>query len=52
MPLDVYYTSSEAAQSQYLSMYQEQGLKVLVMPLFLDNHFIQFIEMKQPRGPV
>ncbi|MBQ9468098.1 MAG: molecular chaperone HtpG [Clostridia bacterium] len=43
----VYYCTDKLAQSQYLSLYEQQGLTVLVMDRVLDGQFLSFIESKE-----
>lgn len=44
----VYYANDEAAQATYLKMFKSQGNEVLILDHMIDNHFIQFLEMKNP----
>lgn len=43
----VYYANDEKQQSQYINMFKEQGIKVVLLPTMMDTHFISFIEMKE-----
>ncbi len=43
----VYYTDDEKQQSQYINMFKEQGIKVVLLPSMMDTHFISFVEMKE-----
>lgn len=40
----IYYTSDKAAQAQYISMFEEQGLKIAVFDKSLDTQFLSQIE--------
>lgn len=44
---DIYYTSDKNMQSQYINLFNEQGIKVVELPSLLDNQFISMIEMKE-----
>lgn len=44
---DVYYVSDPQTQSQYINMFKNQGLNVVVLPSMMDTHFISLVEMKQ-----
>jgi molecular chaperone HtpG len=44
----VFYVSDEKEQSQYIRLFQDQGLDVMVLSGPLDTHFIQFMEVKKP----
>ena len=44
---DIYYTSDKNMQSQYINLFNEQGIKVAELPSLLDNQFISMIEMKE-----
>ncbi|MGE5613167.1 MAG: molecular chaperone HtpG [Bacillota bacterium] len=43
----VFYVTDEKQQAQYVRLFDEQGIDVLVLNTLIDNHFIQFLEMKQ-----
>ncbi|MGI6669171.1 MAG: molecular chaperone HtpG [Acetivibrionales bacterium] len=43
----VFYVTDEKQQAQYVKLFDEQGIDVLVLNTLIDNHFIQFLEMKQ-----
>lgn len=45
---DVYYVSDPQTQSQYINMFNNQGLNAVVLPSMMDTHFISLVEMKQP----
>ena len=45
---NVYYVTDEAQQAQYIKMLKEQNQNALFMPSMIDNHFMTFIESKQP----
>ncbi|MBW6512082.1 MAG: molecular chaperone HtpG [Desulfuromonadaceae bacterium] len=42
----VYYATDETAQASYLRLFAGQGIEVLLLDAMIDNHFIQFLEMK------
>jgi len=42
----VYYANDEGAQATYLKLFKAQGLEALILDAMIDNHFIQFLEMK------
>ena len=42
----VYYANDEGIQVTYLKLFQAQGLEALILDAVIDNHFIQFLEMK------
>ena len=43
-PKTIYYTNDEAQQSQYISLYTSQGLRVAVLDQFVDTQFITSAE--------
>ncbi|MBC7473040.1 MAG: molecular chaperone HtpG [Candidatus Sericytochromatia bacterium] len=42
----VFYTSDTEAHANYLSLFKEQGIDVIILDTFIDSHFINFLEMK------
>ncbi|PLX95782.1 MAG: molecular chaperone HtpG [Desulfuromonas sp.] len=42
----VYYANDEATQATYLKLFKSQGIEVIILDTLIDNHFIQFLEMK------
>lgn len=40
----VYYATDEAAQSSYIDLHVNQGLKVLMLDSWIDTHFSSFLE--------
>jgi len=44
----VFYVTDEKQQSQYIKMFKEANLDALVLDCSLDNHFISFLESKEP----
>jgi len=42
--VNIYYTSDEAQQSQYISLYQAHDIKVAVLDQFIDTQFISIAE--------
>ena len=43
----VFYVSNEQQQAQYINLFKEQELEAIILSSTIDNHFIQFLEMKQ-----
>lgn len=43
----VFYVTDEKQQAQYIRLFDEQGIDVLVLNALIDNHFIQFLERKE-----
>ncbi len=43
----VFYVSDEKQQAQYIRLFKEQGMEAVVLNTMIDNHFIQFLEMKE-----
>ncbi len=43
----VFYVTDERQQSQYIRMFKEHGLEAVILNTMIDNHFIQFLEMKE-----
>lgn len=44
----VFYVTDEKQQSQYIKMFKDADLEALVLDCSLDNHFISFLEAKEP----
>ncbi|PLY06031.1 MAG: molecular chaperone HtpG [Desulfuromonas sp.] len=44
----VYYANDEGTQATYLKLFKSQGMEAVVLDAMIDNHFIQFLEMKNP----
>lgn len=44
----VFYVTDEKQQSQYIKMFKDADLDALVLDCSLDNHFISFLESKEP----
>ncbi|VYU04594.1 molecular chaperone HtpG [Clostridium tertium] len=44
----VFYVTDEKQQSQYIKMFKDAELDALVLDCSLDNHFISFLESKEP----
>ncbi len=42
----VYYVSDENQQAHYIKLFKDMGLDAIIMPNVIDNHFMQFLEMK------
>ncbi len=42
----VFYSSDVNAQSNYINLFKNQGIEVLILDSFIDSHFINFMEMK------
>lgn len=43
----VFYVTDEKQQAQYIRLFTGQGIDVVVLDALIDNHFIQFLEMKE-----
>ncbi len=43
----VFYVTDEKQQSQYIKMFKDQGMEAVILNALIDNHFIQFLEMKK-----
>ena len=43
----VFYVSDEKQQAQYIKLFREQGMEAVILNALIDNHFIQFLEMKE-----
>ncbi len=44
---NVFYVTDEKQQSQYIKMFKDQGMEAVILNALIDNHFIQFLEMKK-----
>ena len=44
----IHYIDDALQQAQYVNMYKDSGLKIAVLDGPLDNHFISFLEYKNP----
>jgi len=42
----IFYVTDENQQSQYIRMFKEHGMEAVILNALIDNHFIQFLEMK------
>ena len=42
----VFYATDEAAQATYIALHQSQGLEVLFLDTFIDQHFVTFLEQQ------
>ncbi len=42
----VFYVTDEKQQSQYIRLFEEQGMEAVLLPSLIDTHFIQFLEFK------
>lgn len=45
----VFYVTDEKLQAQYIKMFKDQNLEAVVLNTMIDNHFIQFLEMKESK---
>ncbi|MBO3445289.1 molecular chaperone HtpG [Clostridium sp. CCUG 7971] len=45
----VFYISDENQQSQYIKLFKDYGLDAITLDTSIDNHFISFIEYKNPQ---
>lgn len=43
----VFYVTDEKQQSQYIRLFRGQGMEAVILNTMIDNHFIQFLEMKE-----
>jgi len=43
----VFYVTDEKQQAQYIKMFKDQGMEAVILNTLIDNHFIQFLEMKE-----
>jgi molecular chaperone HtpG len=43
----VFYVSDEKQQAQYIKLFKENEMDAVILPSLIDNHFIQFLEMKE-----
>lgn len=43
----VFYVTDEKQQAQYIKMFRDQGMEAVILNTMIDNHFIQFLEMKE-----
>lgn len=43
----VFYVSDEKQQAQYIKLFRDQGMEAVILNALIDNHFIQFLEMKE-----
>ncbi|MDP4132779.1 MAG: molecular chaperone HtpG [Bacillota bacterium] len=43
---EVYYATSSDYQLQYLNMFSDQGIEVMLLPGLIDSTFVQFLEYK------
>lgn len=43
----VFYVSDEKQQSQYIRIFKEHDMEAVILGSMIDNHFIQFLEMKE-----
>lgn len=42
----VFYVSDENQQAQYINMFKDHGTDAIILNTLIDNHFVQFLEMK------
>ncbi len=43
----VFYVTDEKQQAQYIKMFRDQNMEAVILNTMIDNHFIQFLEMKE-----
>ncbi len=43
----VFYVSDEKQQAQYIRLFKDQGMEAVILNTMIDNHFMQFLEMKE-----
>jgi molecular chaperone HtpG len=44
----VFYVDDEKQQAQYIRMFRNNNLEAIILDSNIDNHFINFLEMKEP----
>lgn len=44
----VYYATDENVQAQYIAMFRANGIEAVLLQHVLDNHFVTFLEAKNP----
>lgn len=42
----IYYCSDRQAQASYINLFKSQNIDVVILDSFIDNHFVNFLEMK------
>ncbi|WP_244835171.1 molecular chaperone HtpG [Clostridium sp. BJN0001] len=45
----IYYVNDENQQSQYIKMFKKNNINAIVLECSLDDHFITFLEMHEPK---
>ena len=43
----VFYVTDEKQQAQYIRMFNEHDMEAVILNTMIDNHFVQFLEMKE-----
>lgn len=43
----VFYVTDEKQQAQYIKLFKEHDMEAVILTSMIDNHFIQFLEMKE-----
>jgi molecular chaperone HtpG len=43
----VFYVTDEKQQAQYIRMFNEHDMDAVILNTMIDNHFVQFLEMKE-----
>ena len=43
----VFYVTDEKQQAQYIRMFNEHDMEAIILSSMIDNHFMQFLEMKE-----
>lgn len=43
----VFYVTDEKQQAQYIKMFRDHEMEAIILASMIDNHFIQFLEMKE-----
>ncbi len=43
----VFYATDEKQQAQYIHMFNEHDMEAVILNTMIDNHFVQFLEMKE-----
>jgi molecular chaperone HtpG len=47
-PITIYYVSDKDQQAQYIKMFKSVGLNAMVCDIYIDPHFITYLEYKHP----
>jgi molecular chaperone HtpG len=47
-PVTIYYVSDSDQQAQYIKMFKSVGLNAMISDIYIDPHFITYLEYKDP----